>query len=67
MSEEKCEACSAGYGIELDRCHGYTHANAIIKLVRGIHKKMTHIYGKVACTECGQAWPCNTIKALDGE
>jgi hypothetical protein len=35
--------------------------------VRGLHKKMTHIYGKVACTECGQAWPCQTIQALDGE
>jgi len=32
-----------------------------------LHKKMTHIYGKVACTECGQAWPCNTIRLLNGD
>jgi hypothetical protein len=35
--------------------------------IRGLHRKMTHIYGKVACTECGQAWPCNTTKALNGD
>ncbi len=38
-----------------------------VKRVRQIHKKMKHSYGKIACTECGQTWPCQTTRALDGE
>lgn len=35
-----------------------------VRRVRDTHRSMTHIYGKVACTECGQTYPCRTIKAI---
>jgi hypothetical protein len=35
-----------------------------VRRVRDTHRSMTHIYGKVACTECGQKYPCRTIKAI---
>ena len=73
MSTEKCEACNAGYGIELDRCHGYSHANAAIQRVRNLHRQINGPYDDLTCSECAQdeeyypEWPCDTIKALDGE
>jgi hypothetical protein len=74
-ADSKCEACSAGYGIELDRCHGYNHANAAIERVRTLHAPIPHPYPEALqlCTHCGNevdgSWfyPCPTIKALDGE
>jgi hypothetical protein len=38
----------------------------LVQQIREIHDSMTHIYGKVTCTECGQKYPCATIKALEG-
>ena len=40
MSAEKCESCKMGYGIELDRCHGYNHANAVIQRVQEVIDEM---------------------------
>ena len=73
MIIEKCEACNTGYGIELDRCHGYNHANAAIQRVREIHTPVEY-HGQVFCSVCSYdgipeslAYPCPTIKTLDGE
>ena len=38
---------------------------AAVNRVRDLHKKITHAYGKVACRECGQVYPCLTIQAID--
>lgn len=38
-----------------------------IEAVRKVHAIMVHSYGKVACKECGQLFPCRTIRILDGE
>ena len=36
-----------------------------VKSVKNLHSEMTHSYGKVACRECGQAYPCQTIRVID--
>ena len=76
---DKCEACNMGYGIELDRCHGYNHANAIIEKIRELHKLI--IDNNAACGDidcCGEyeeyelcadcycEYPCPTIRIIDG-
>ena len=77
---DKCEACNMGYGIELNKCHGYNHALSIIEKVRELHKPV--IESNAACGDpdccgeyeefelCGDCYcdyPCPTIKILDGE
>lgn len=52
---------------ELDKTMLILDYVALEKRVRDLHKSFKHIYGKVACAECGQRYPCNTIKILDGE
>jgi hypothetical protein len=42
------------------------HHDTIVR-TRNLHTVIEHVYGKVACKECGQAYPCRTIKILDGE
>jgi len=44
--------------------YAWEETRLLKEAIKNIHKKMTHIYGKVACTECGQAWPCRTIQAI---
>ena len=39
----------------------------VIHRVREKHIPFTHVYGKIACKEDGQNYPCGTIKILDGE
>lgn len=38
----------------------------IIHNVRNVHTEFTHVYGKVACKEDGQLYPCRTIRILNG-
>jgi formylmethanofuran dehydrogenase subunit E len=47
--------------------YAWEETRLLKEAIKNIHKEMTHIYGKVACTECGQAWPCSTIRVLNGD
>lgn len=43
-----------------------SHKDDAIQRVRELHAAMTHVYDRVSCTQCGQEYPCKTIKALGG-
>ena len=54
------------YGAKL--AHGKDEAEARIKAVRAIHRDLYEsMSGVPYCVECDRAWPCPTIRALDGE
>ena len=38
-----------------------------IETLRDLHSPMEHVYGKVACKECGQQFPCRTIRIINGK
>ena len=63
MSEMKrtMEAVFDSYEIEIRLL------DEIINLVRERHIPFTHVYGKIACKEDGQTYPCRTIRILNGE
>ena len=34
--------------------------------IKALHYKVDHIYDKQSCCQCGQAYPCRTLKLLEG-
>lgn len=53
----------------LDEVERRKHAHAAAYRVWGLHRPVTTAYGDSDCGECGTGvdWPCNTIKALNGD
>ena len=55
-------------GAALDALEQIKVRNARIKAVRAIHRDLYEsLSGVPYCVECDRAWPCPTIRALDGD
>ena len=55
-------------GAALDLLEQIKVRNARIKAVRAIHRDLYEsLSGVPYCVECDRAWPCPTIRALDGD
>lgn len=38
---------------------------ALKESIKALHYKVDHIYDKTSCCQCGQSYPCRTLKVLE--
>lgn len=71
VDHEECVADAAAMAREVERVkasEGYQRG--LVAAVRRLHSKRSYPgdgFTSELCVECRQAWPCPTIKALDGD